>query len=163
MKDRENMVNDMAILALTDQKTSLEQLEQTTNINHQQEESKGPSKAQELFKQGLGKFRCDSCEESFLREKDYDKHSKTANHKALLKRLTKKEESVQQIKSRSPEISTSCRVCHEKVKWEDIEAHHIKEHGVRDINNLSELEHAMMVKRFMTQYDEYFDFDYYLH
>ena len=161
MKDRENMVNDMAIKALTDQKTSLEQLEQTTNSNHQQEESKGPSKAQELFKQGMGKFRCDSCEESFFREKEYDRHRKTAKHKALLKRrAAEKEESVEKIRSGSPEIETSCPVCHIKIKWDEIEAHHIKEHGVHGINNLAELEHAMMKKRFMSEYDEYFDFDF---
>ena len=166
MKDRENMVNDMAILALTDQKTSLEQLEQTTNINHQQEESKGPSKAQELYKNGKGNFRCDCCEESFYSKKEYERHRKTANHKTIQKRPIEKVEAseiIEESKRLSINRIITCELCDEKMKLWDKVSHDTEKHGLRDFHKFPLKKRFEFVHSLQRPVDEETDFDFYLY
>ena len=75
MKDKENLGGPFLNHAPR-QSAAASQIEQV------QEESKGPIKAKDLFKSGMGNFRCDLCEESFFRKKEYERHRKTAIHKA---------------------------------------------------------------------------------
>ena len=106
--------------------------------NQQPEESKGPNKARDLFKSGMGNFKCDVCEESFFSKKEYDRHSKTAKHKA--KRSAKKP--VEESKSLPPACpagSKPCFICKEHIKLENTVAHHIEKHGCIDFKKLPDL------------------------
>ena len=72
MKDKENLVQTGVTMKVDSVQKGEEFAAasyQVTLVNHnqQQEETKGagPTKAQELFRSGLGNYKCNLCEESF--------------------------------------------------------------------------------------------------
>ena len=95
-REKENMNNVQASVTMkvnSNQNNSIKEFatamsNQVSLLNQQPEEAKGPclSKSQELFKLGMGNFKCILCEESFVSKKEYERHGKTSIHKANRKR-----------------------------------------------------------------------------
>ena len=111
MKDKKNIVQTgvtMKVDSIQKGEEFAAASNQVTLVNHnqQQEQSKGqaPTKAQDLFRSDLGNFKCNLCLESFYSKKEYERHSKTAIHKANRKRLAEKavDESLKSIVRTKP-------------------------------------------------------------
>ena len=133
MKDKENQGPNRMNLDVKqfDAQSKMALETQVRLVNQQQEESKGPNKAQQLFKSGLGNFRCDACEESFYSKKEYERHSKTAIHKAL-RTKRRDEKAVEQSISHPPARSKPCAQCGEHIKFGQTVPHNIEKHGCID-------------------------------
>ena len=175
MKDKEtilqssNTMIDTTDLKPLKQSAAASQMTMTNQIpteDQQQEESKGPSKAQELYKNGKGNFRCDCCEESFYSKKEYERHRKTANHKTIQKRPIEKvvtAEIIEESKRLSINRMITCELCNEKMKLWDKVSHDTEKHGLRDFHKFPLKKRFEFVHSLQRPVDEETDFDFYLY